>query len=142
MSLVVALKITALQRCVARAREIYALAGTGFRTDQNLQDAAILNVIRACETAIDLANMAMRHKKIGIPTATREYFSLLEREGVITPELAQSLRAMVGFRNLVVHQYQSVNLDVVESLIERGLDDLLAFAEEIRKYTAPAQEVP
>jgi hypothetical protein len=40
-------KITSLQRCVARAREAYAAAGPGVRTNYNLQDAAILNVIRA-----------------------------------------------------------------------------------------------
>ena len=54
-------KITSLQRCVARAREAYAAAGPGVRTNYNLQDAAILNVIRACDAAIDLANMAIRH---------------------------------------------------------------------------------
>jgi hypothetical protein len=53
-------KITSLQRCVARAREAYAAAGPGVRTNYNLQDAAILNVIRACDAAIDLANMAIR----------------------------------------------------------------------------------
>jgi hypothetical protein len=39
--------ITSLQRCVARAREAYAAAGAEIRTNYNLQDAAILNVIRA-----------------------------------------------------------------------------------------------
>lgn len=39
-------KITSLQRCIARAREAYAAAGPGVRTNYNLQDAAILNVIR------------------------------------------------------------------------------------------------
>ena len=48
-------KITSLQRCVARAREAHAEAGANFRTNYNLQDAAILNVVRACDTAIDLA---------------------------------------------------------------------------------------
>jgi len=39
---------------------------------------------------------------------------------------------MVGFRNLAVHQYQELDLDLVESVIRVGLDDLLAFAEAVR----------
>ncbi len=41
---VIAQKITSLQRSVARAREALTSAGTEFRTNYNLQDAAILNV--------------------------------------------------------------------------------------------------
>lgn len=125
---VLALKVTSLQRCVARAREIRRLAGTQFRAEQNLQDAAVLNVIRACETAIDLANMLVRARALGIPTESREGFSILEREGLLPPALALRMRAMVGFRNLVVHQYRDVNIDVVEQVIDRDLDEVLAFA--------------
>ena len=124
-----ALKLTSLQRCVARARDIRRLAGAQFRIEQNLQDAAVLNVIRACETAIDLASMIVRARALGIPTESREAFAILEREALITTPLSLSLRAMVGFRNLVVRQYRDVNIDVVESVIDRDLDDLLVFGE-------------
>lgn len=67
MNEVAALKITSLQRCVSRAREAHAAGGNAFSTDFNLQDAAILNVVRACETAIDLGNMLVRKKQLGIP---------------------------------------------------------------------------
>jgi hypothetical protein len=54
-------KITSLQRRVARAREAYAAAGADIRTNYNLQDAAILNVIRACDTAIAGRLLTRRH---------------------------------------------------------------------------------
>lgn len=128
---VLALKVASLQRCVSRAREIRRQAGDRFRTEQNLQDAAVLNVIRACETAIDLANMTVRARGLGIPAESREGFSILEREGLLSPALALRLRAMVGFRNLVVHQYREASLDIIESVIDRDLDDVLAFAARI-----------
>ncbi len=61
----VALKITSLQRCVARARSAYRHAGAQFRSSFDQQDAAILNILRACETAIDLANMLIRSRHLG-----------------------------------------------------------------------------
>ena len=132
MNEVLTQKIISLQRCVARAREAHAQAGSRFQADQNLQDAAVLNVIRACDTAIDLANMVIRAQRLGIPAATRESFLILGREELIDPTLAQQLAKMVGFRNLAVHQYQELDLDLVESVIRLGLDDLLTFAEAVR----------
>jgi len=129
MNFVVAVKITSLQRCVSRARQIRAAAGEGFRSDHDRQDACILNVIRACETAIDLASMAVRARYLGMPSETRELFALLEREQVIPADLGKRLRGMVGFRNLAVHQYREIDLDIVESVIRENLDDLLNFGQ-------------
>jgi uncharacterized protein YutE (UPF0331/DUF86 family) len=125
-------KITSLQRCVARAREAYGAAGPGIRTDYNLQDAAILNVIRACDTAIDLANMAIRRRRLGVPNESRDSFAALVRENIIEPNLGDRLKKMVGFRNLAVHQYRELDLDILDAVIRINLDDLLTFAGAIR----------
>ena len=133
MSEVLAQKITSLQRCVARAREARAQAGADFRTNYNLQDAALLNVIRACDTAIDLANMLIRRRRLGIPAESRESFAILSREKVISSDLGDRLQRMVGFRNVVVHQYRDLDLDIVQAAIATNLEDLLDLAETIRR---------
>lgn len=132
MNEVLAQKITSLQRCVARARQARADAGTDFRTNYNLQDAAVLNVVRACDTAIDLANMLIRRRRLGIPAETRESFAILSREKIVSVELGGRLQKMVGFRNVAVHQYRDLDMDMVEVVIARHLDDLLDFAEMVR----------
>jgi len=132
MNEVLAQKITSLQRCIARAREARAEAGLDFRTSYNLQDAALLNVIRACDTAIDLANMLIRRRRLGIPGESRESFAILSREKAIPVDLGERLQKMVGFRNVAVHQYRDLDMEIVEVVITRHLDDLLAFAETIR----------
>ena len=132
MSEVLAQKVTSLQRCVARAREARAEAGADFRTSYNLQDAALLNIIRACDTAIDLANMLIRRRRLGIPGESRESFAILSREKAIPAGLGERLQKMVGFRNVAVHQYRDLDMSIVESVITRYLDDLLEFAQMIR----------
>lgn len=132
MNEVLAQKITSLQRCIARARQARADAGRDFRTNYNLQDAAVLNVIRACDTAIDLANMLIRRRRLGIPTETRDSFAILSREKIVSDELSGRLQKMVGFRNVAVHQYRDLDMDMVEEVIARHLDDLLKFAEVVR----------
>lgn len=129
---IVARKLAALEHCIRRARNERDAAGDNFRNDFTRQDAAVLNVTRACESAIDLANMAIRKHRLGVPGDARESFALVARSGLIPSDLSFRLQRMVGFRNIAVHQYQDLDLDIVESVIREGLDDLLRFAEEIK----------
>lgn len=132
MNEVLAQKVTSLQRCVARARQAHVEAGADFRTSYNLQDAAVLNVIRACDTAIDLANMLIRRRRLGIPSESRDSFAILSREKAIPADLGERLQKMVGFRNVAVHQYRDLDIAIVETVITRHLDDLLEFAQTVR----------
>ncbi len=128
----VAQKITSIQRCAAQARKALAEAQDEFRTNYLFQDAAVLNIIRACETSIDLANMLIRAKRLGIPAESRDSFAILARENLIDVDLGQRLERMVGFRNVAVHRYRHLDLEIVESVIRKDLDGLLTFAEAMR----------
>ena len=130
----VAQKITSLQRCVSQARVALSTAGSDFKTNYLLQDAAVLNIIRACETALDLANMLIRKKRLGIPSESRESFGILMRENILERDLGDKLQKMVGFRNLAVHRYRDLDLDIVEAVIQKNLDDLLAFAKIVQPH--------
>lgn len=57
---------------------------------------------------------------------------MLAREGLIDRQQTDSLAAMVGFRNIAVHQYDKLNLHIVENVIRSELDVLLQFSEAIR----------
>jgi uncharacterized protein YutE (UPF0331/DUF86 family) len=135
---VAASKIASLARSVARARAEFAEGGQTFRQNFTRQDAAILNVMRACESAVDLANIVVRTRKLGIPKEMRGGFALLEAGQLITRELSSRLQKMIGFRNIAVHQYQELDLDIVDVVIREGLEDLLEFAEVIRPYLPTA----
>ena len=130
----VAQKITSPQRCVSQARVALSTAGSDFKTNHLLQDAAVLNIIRACETALDLANMLIRKKRLGIPSESRESFGILMRENILERDLGDKLQKMVGFRNLAVHRYRNLDLDIVEAVIQKNLDDLLAFAKIVQPH--------
>ncbi|MEW6351786.1 MAG: DUF86 domain-containing protein [Thermodesulfobacteriota bacterium] len=135
MNDVVINKIQSMQRCIARAREEYASDADGFDTNYTRQDAAVLNVLRACEQAIDLANHVIRTHRMGIPTSSAESFDLLRRESVINPALAERLENMVHFRNIAVHQYRRMDLAIVRSVITSGLDDLILLGDRIMEFT-------
>lgn len=129
MNYIALTKVQSLQRCVERAREEYGAAGDNFLSDFTRQDAAILNVIRACEMAIDLANHLVSQRKLGIPSTNRESFELLCEAQLVTDALCQSLYKMVVFRNVAVHTYTKLDLAIVVEVLQYRLNDLLQFAD-------------
>lgn len=134
MSLLLLGKVASIERAVTRAREEHAAASDTFSVAFTHQDAAILNILRACETAIDIANILIRERSLGIPQSSRDSFQLLANAGLIRSELSDALQRMVGFRNVAVHQYQPLNIAVVETVLVRELDSLLAFGRIVATF--------
>ncbi len=122
-------KKVSIERCIQQIHAYYALdTALPFAEDYLKQDAIAMNLQRACELTIDIANYLVRRKRLGLPQTSRESFVLLQQAGVISVEQLKGLQAMVGFRNTLVHQYQALSLDVMVDVIEHHLSDLLDFA--------------
>jgi uncharacterized protein YutE (UPF0331/DUF86 family) len=121
-------KAAIIERCVRRVREVYADDPSNLTADLTRQDSIVLNLQRACEAAIDLAMHLVRRYQLGIPQESRDAFDLLVTSGRLDAALGEDLKRMVGFRNVAVHDYARLNLDIVRSIVEQRLDDLLAFS--------------
>ncbi len=119
-------KAAIIERCLRRISEEYS--GDQARlTDFTHQDAIVLNLERACQAAIDLAMHIVAREHLGIPQSSAQAFDLLAAAGKISPRMAAKMRAMVGFRNVAVHQYQELKLPILRAIVESGLQDFLEF---------------
>ena len=87
----------------------------------------------AIQAVLDTASHIVSDDRLGEPRTNRELFDLLERAGWIEPVLAGALRDMAGFRNILVHGYDAVDLAIVQDVVEHHLDELLQFADTVRK---------
>ena len=98
-------KAATIERCVQRAREEYFSEPATFATNFTRQDAAILNIQRACEATLDMGQHLIRRDRLGVPQSARDVFALLAQANWIDMNLANKLKRMVGFRNIAVHEY-------------------------------------
>ena len=121
-------KAAIIERCLKRIHEDYDGYEEEFKTSFLRQDAIILNLQRACEASIDLAAHIIRVKKLGLPQTSRDMFALLQDAGLIDAQLSDRLQKMTGFRNIAVHNYQKLDLAIVQHLIEHRLGDIQAFS--------------
>ena len=126
-------KLSTIQRCLQRIHEEFDGDESGFRTNFTKQDSVILNLQRACEASIDISNVLIRQQRLGIPQSARDSFELIEKAGVISAGLSEKLKRMVGLRNIAVHDYQALNLDIVVSVVKNHLNDFEEFSSVIAK---------
>ncbi|BBL71350.1 type VII toxin-antitoxin system HepT family RNase toxin [Methylogaea oryzae] len=129
-------KAATIERSVGRAREEYQRDPAGFGADFTRQDAAVLNIQRACEAALDMGQHLIRREKLGVPQSARDVFALLAQGGWIEPALADGLKRMVGFRNIAVHDYQSLQLPITVNIIEKHLDEFLRYSQTLLQRDA------
>ncbi|MFJ6210516.1 DUF86 domain-containing protein [Lysinibacillus sp. NPDC092081] len=123
-------KIATIERCVNRVNEVYGGYPENLE-DITKQDSIILNVQRACEASIDLAMHIVSDLKLGLPKTSREAFKLLEEKDIIDHALAKTLINMVGFRNIAVHDYQAIDINILQAIIENHLGDFKSYTEAI-----------
>lgn len=124
-------KAASIERCINRVREEYTKAGADFAKDYSRQDAAILNIQRACEAALDMGQHIIRTKQLGVTQSARDVFTLLAQANIIDNTLAETMKRMVGFRNIAVHDYQALLLPIVENIIANHLDDFVHFSKQL-----------
>jgi uncharacterized protein YutE (UPF0331/DUF86 family) len=125
-------KIETIERCMNRINEVYD-GNPENLNDYTKQDSIILNIQRACESSIDLAMHIVSEKRLGLPQNSRDAFDMLQSHSIIDEGIAKRLKAMVGFRNIAVHNYQKLNLDILQKVIEEHLQDFEEFIYLINK---------
>ncbi len=120
-------KVAVIERCLGRIRDEYEGHEEELETNFTRQDAIVLNLLRACEASIDAAMHLVRGRRLGIPQESREPFAMLAEAGLLDQELSCHLQAMVGFRNIAVHDYQKLNFDILRNILRERIGDFRSF---------------
>lgn len=93
-------------------------------------------VKRACEAALDMGQHLIRRERLGVPQSARDVFALLAQGGWIDAALADSLKRMVGFRNIAMHDYQALQLPITVAIIEKHLNEFLDYSRVVLQRDA------
>ena len=122
-------KSAIIERCIKRIKDVYNGHEAELQTNYDIQDIVSINILRACEAALDIGFHLVRLKKLGVPQSSKEVFELLADADIIDRDLATNLKHMVGFRNIATHEYQKVEVKVIAAIIKNHLADLNKFCQ-------------
>jgi uncharacterized protein YutE (UPF0331/DUF86 family) len=126
-------KLEALRHCIARVRAKRPPTAESLAADADLQDVLVLNLSRAVQVCVDIGAHLLAPSGSAPPQTMGETFTRLGEAGLIDAELAARLRSAVGFRDIAVHNYETIDWGIVWLLAGSPLDDFEAFARQVAR---------
>ena len=130
---VIKTKLVSLQRCMERIRQKTPANAQQLAENFDLQDILILNLQRAVQISIDIATSILADSPM-VPSTMAEAFLLLRRQGVLSEAVARKLAKSVGLRNIAVHEYTSLDWNVVYAVAHTHIEDFAEFGREISTW--------
>ena len=128
---VVEQKLESLRRCLIRIETKCPADALVLAADFDLQDIVSLNLSRAVQISVDIGAHLIASMEVPPPGTMGQTFDLLAQQGVLRNELANRLKKSVGFRNIAVHNYDSINWLIVHSIVKNHLVEFSEFAKAI-----------
>ena len=129
---ILAERVMAVDRHLRRVAERLPASRSELQPASDASDAVILHLWQATQIVIDLAMASCLALKLGTPASYADAFRLLQKAEIIEPGLADRLVRAAGFRNLVAHAYETLNMERVYDAATHGPDDLRAFLARLR----------
>jgi uncharacterized protein YutE (UPF0331/DUF86 family) len=133
---VLAERAATVERHLARVATRLPAEPADFVAATDASDAVILHLWQATQVVIDLGLSACLHFNLGTPESYGDAFRRLADAGLVDRELTQRLTRAAGFRNLVAHAYESLDMERVHRAATEGPADLRAFLARLRDLLA------
>lgn len=129
---VLAERTMAVERHLRRVADRLPPSSVDLQPATDVSDAVVLHLWQATQIVIDLAMSACLWMKLGTPSSYADAFRLLEKAAVVDSSLADRLVRAAGFRNIVAHAYDTLDMARVHDAAVHGPADLRAFLARLR----------
>ena len=136
---VVTAKLESLRRCVERVRTRTPASVEALSASYDAQDILCINLERAVQACVDIAAHIVSDSECAVPDTMAGTFDALERQDIVSRALAERMRRAVGFRNISVHAYQTLDWEIVHSIATTRLGDFVEFGRAIEAVLAASR---
>lgn len=127
-------KINHIEENLQRLKEKQNINLDEFKKNKDLQDIILHNLQLSIQGCIDIASHIISDQGWTVPDTLSGLFDVLLKQKITSEELNTSLKKMVGFRNIIIHEYQTIDLNKVYEILRNGLKDIYSFLKQICIY--------
>ncbi len=125
-------KISSIQKYLKILEGYKKYSRKEIEDDVNIKGAVERYLYLVTQAAIDLADAVISFKNLRKPTTLSESFQILQEEIIISAELTEKLIRMTGFRNVIAHDYEKLNYDIVYDVLHNRLKDIEQFIKILK----------
>jgi len=129
--LLISRKIAELDTYLKQIKEYEKISPSEYKREWKTQRVVERTLHMMIELCIDIANHIISDKNLRTPTSYADTFSVLMEEGIINKSLSMRLEKMAKFRNIIVHQYETIEPEIVVSILRKNLKDFEHYKKAI-----------
>ncbi|HIJ88427.1 MAG TPA: DUF86 domain-containing protein [Desulfuromonadales bacterium] len=127
-------KIASLSEYQKQVSEYSALTVEQYRSDWKIQRIVERTLQMMIELCADIANHVISDNGLRIPETYADTFRVLAENNILAPDKLAVMEKMSKFRNIVVHQYETVDAEIVILVLRRHLDDFKQFSDSVIQF--------
>ena len=124
-------KLISLNRCLERIKLHTPTTVEALQTDFDAQDIVSLNIQRAVQISVDIAAHILTEQLHEQTSTMAETFLALSKHGLLDSHLASRLAKAVGFRNIAVHEYDTLDMNILYSIITNEIGCFYEYADTV-----------
>ena len=131
---VVLRKLSELETYYGQIKEFADIIIDNYKNDWKTQRIVERTLQIMIETCTDIASHIISDRGMRPPTTYADTFRVLLENNIINSEMFATMEKMAKFRNVVVHQYEEVDAEIVIVILKRHLKDFDRFRDVILTY--------
>jgi len=132
---IVASRIHKIRECVGFLKKIAKIADEeSFLKDPFLSASAERYVQVAIQAVLDICNHIVADLGLEAPSEYRQVPDILAREKLLPTGLSKRMAAMIGLRNILVHEYLKLDRRLVYHVLKKDLGDFEKFIKAVSKF--------
>ena len=131
--LLIGRKLAEIEVYLSQINEYSNISVKSYREDWKTQRIVERTLQILIEICLDIANHIISDKNMRLPMGYADAFKVLMENDIISKELGNKMEKMAKFRNIIVHQYEGIDPEIVVSILRKNLKDFEKYKKAILK---------
>ncbi len=127
-------KLADLDLYLSQVAEYRGISLQDYRGDWKTQRIVERTLQMAIEVCADVANHVIADRGLRVPATYSEAFDVLAEAGMLPGPERDTMVRIVGFRNVIVHEYARIDAEIVVRILRQHIDDLARFGATARAW--------
>ncbi len=127
-------KLSALDEYLKQIEEYTAITVKAYAGDWKVQRIVERTLQMMIETCLDISGHVIANEKLRVPDTYADTFRILVENGILSRSHLDSFEKMAKFRNIVVHDYEIIDPEIVVGILRNNRRDFQEFKTSIIKY--------